>query len=280
MPLDPRVTLYRPDLAHDGLLGQVESARFVTGANYQVSAGVCPVRKEPFFGAEQLSQALHGDTVTVLEEIDGFGWGQMASDGYVGWFDMAALSSPVVPVTHRISALRTYVFSEPSIKSAPLFLVSLNATLAVEEREGRFVRAARAGWIVDRHCALLDDVAADPASVALRFLGSPYFWGGKESLGLDCSGLVQMSLMACGIACPRDSDMQRSVGIGVEVHDDLSGVQRNDIICWKGHVGIMLDGERLLHANAHHMETACEPLADAVARITPLSGPILTIRRP
>jgi len=280
MPLDPRVTLYRPDLAHDRLLGQVESTRFVAGTEYQVSAGVCPVRKEPFYGAEQLSQALHGETVTVLEEVDGFGWGQMTSDGYVGWFDIAALSAPTLPVTHRISALRTYVFSEPSIKSAPLFLVSLNATLAVEAREGRFLRAARAGWIVDRHCAALDAFESDPAGIALRYLGSPYFWGGKESLGLDCSGLVQMSLVACGIACPRDSDMQRSLGSAVEVRDDLSGLQRDDIICWKGHVGIMLDSEQLLHANAHHMETAIEPLAEAVARITPLSGPILTIRRP
>ena len=138
--------------------------RYVTGAAYPVSAGVAPIRAAPAGDAEQWSQALFGETFTVYDERDGFGWGQHGFDGYVGWTDMAALSAPVLPITHRVTALRTYVFSEPRIKSAPVFLLSRNALVSSEGEEGRFVKAARAGWVVKEHLAAPDVQAADPAA--------------------------------------------------------------------------------------------------------------------
>ena len=117
----------------------------------------------------------------------------------------------------------------------------------------------------------------DAAGVALRFLGAPYLWGGRESLGLDCSGLVQQALAACGKACPRDTDMQAGIGVAVAPGD----LARGDLVFWKGHVGMMLDAERMVHANGHHMATVVEPLAEAIARIEAAGyGPPTAYRRP
>lgn len=281
---DPRLHPYREDLAAAHLQGVIAAPRYVEGGGYQVSAAVAPLRERPDPVAEQETQLLFGETFTVYEERDGFAWGQAARDGYVGYIAMEALSAPVVAPTHRVIALRTYVFAEANLKTAPHFLLSLNALVTVEAREGRYAKLARTGWVGDVALAPLDEnFAEDWVAVAERFLGAPYFWGGKESLGLDCSGLIQSARHAAGLWCPRDSDMQRNT-LGEPLADPQSWqgrLQRGDIVCWKGHVGVMLDGERLLHANAHHMATAIEPLAAAEARIaaTP-TGPILAIKRP
>jgi hypothetical protein len=250
------------------------------GEDFQVTAGVACLRRTPEGDGRLETQALHGDTIRIYGERDGFGWGRMASDGYVGWVDMDALSFPVLPVTHRVSALRTYVFTDPDLKSAPRFLLSMNARVVGGRREGRFVECARAGWVVADHLGPLTP-DEDPASVAERFLHAPYQWGGKESLGLDCSGLVQMAWAAAGQWAPRDSDMQRaSLGTPLDISAGLPPLQRNDLVFWKGHVGLMLDAQRLIHANAHHMATAIEPLDHAIARIQAESGPVLAVRRP
>jgi cell wall-associated NlpC family hydrolase len=279
--LDPNLHPVRPDLAASRYRGVVAAKRFADPVTYKVTAGVCPVRKEPAGDGEQLSQALHGDYVDILEERDGFGWGQMLSDGYVGWFDMDALSAPVQSPTHRVIALRTYGYSGPSVKSAPHFLLSLNATVTVtDQTEGNLVFCGRSGWIAASHLAPIGTgFASDPVSVAEQFLHAPYQWGGRESLGLDCSGLVQIAHLARGIALPRDSYMQREVGEAVEIGADLSGLKRGDLVCWRGHVGLMVDGAHMIHANGYHAATVIEPLAEAVARIDAQYGPILTVRR-
>lgn len=278
---DPRLTPARPDLAAAHLQGQVTADRFVDGVVYQVTAGVAPIRRAPAGDAMQETQTLLGETFTVYEERDGFGWGQSGQDGYVGWVDMAALSAPVLTPTHRVNALRTYVFSEANLKSAPLFLASLNSKVTVTGSEGKFSACERAGWIYTDH---LDPLGAAPetdfVSVAERFLHAPYFWGGKESLGCDCSGLIQTALERCGIAALRDTDMmERSLGTPIAFSADLNALERGDLVFWKGHVGVMRDPHTLLHANAYHMAVASEPLAAAVARITPVAGPITSVRR-
>lgn len=281
LTLDPNLHPVRADLAAERYRGVVEADRFAAPAAYQVTAGVCPVRKEPVGDGEQLSQALHGDRVDIYEERDGFGWGQMLSDGYVGWFDMEALSAPVNAATHRVVALRTYGYSGPSVKAAPHFLLSMNATVTVTgETVGNLVSCGRSGWIAARHLAPVGTgFAADPVAVAEQFLGAPYQWGGRESLGLDCSGLVQTAHIACGIAMPRDSYMQREVGEAVDVGPDLKGLKRGDIVCWRGHVALMVDADRIIHANGYHAATVIEPLAGAVERIAAQYGALLTVRR-
>lgn len=269
MSLDPRDTLVRDGLAAAELEGVTAADRFVPTRAMQVSAFVAPIRRAPAPDAEQLDQLLFGETFEVLEEGGGFALGQATRDGYVGYVDLEALSSPVLAPTHRVTALRSYLFSEPDIKSPVLGLVSMNALVAVEAGEGRLAKVARGGWIAASHLAGVGSgFDTDWAGVAERFLGAPYLWGGRESLGLDCSGLVQQALYACGRACPRDTDQQRELGVEVALGD----LRRGDLVFWRGHVGIMLDGARLLHANAHHMAVAVEPLQKAIARISTSGG--------
>jgi cell wall-associated NlpC family hydrolase len=278
--LDPNLHPYRADLAAAKLKSQVASVRFVEPTSYQVTAGVAPLRAIGADDGEQLSQALHGEIIDIYEEKLGYGWGQMHSDGYVGWFDMAALSAPVLPVTRKVSALRTYVYSSPSAKAAPHFLLSLGALVCeTSDRENGFVFCERAGWVYEAHLTTLTDFVEDAVSVAMQFLEAPYQWGGVESLGLDCSGLVQTAYKASGVAMPRDSYMQREIGSEVVTDDNLSGLQRGDIVCWRGHVAIMINSSDIIHSNGFHLKVAREPLAFAASRIAAQYGPILTIRR-
>ncbi|MEO1040177.1 MAG: NlpC/P60 family protein [Pseudomonadota bacterium] len=260
------------------------AAEAVSGL-YQCTAGVAAIRRTPDDDGSLDSQLLCGETFEIEREESGWGYGRSQLDGYRGWVDMAALSAPALIPTHRVAALRTYVFSQADLKSAPRFLVSMNAKISAGVRNGRFIEAQRLGWVFEPHLSALGASEDDYVAVAERFVHAPYQWGGKESLGLDCSGLVQTALEAAGIRCPRDSGDQeawaRQNWTELEARDDVSGLQRGDLVFWPGHVGIMTDAETLLHANAHHMMTAAEPLARAARRIAFHHAPISGIfRRP
>lgn len=248
---------------------------------YQVTAGVAPVRNGPRPDAMQETQLLAGECFTLEREEAGFGFGASALGGYEGWVDMAALSAPALIPTHTVKALRTYVFSEPDLKSAPVCLISLNAKIAGGRRSGRYVEAQRMGWVFEPHLrAVGEEFEPDWVAVAERFLHTPYFWGGKESLGLDCSGLIQTAMEAAGLACPRDSGPQEAWAKAnwerVEPGEDFEGLKRGDLVFWPGHVGVMTSPETLLHANGHHMMTVAEPLSRTAMRIAhhhaPMSG--------
>jgi len=271
---DPRVTLARPDLAAVLLEGIVAAERYVQARTLQVATASAAIRKTADTNAEQWDQLLFGETFQVLEETGGWAYGQADRDGYVGWVSLACLTAEVLKPTHWVGVIRTYGFAEPSIRAPVRGMYSLNALVTVkDDSDERFVQLARGGYVTRHHLSPIGDhLAGDPAGVAERFVGAPYLWGGRESLGLDCSGLVQQALYACGRACPRDSDMQQALGAPLDVGDDLRGLKRNDLVFWKGHVGIMLDHDLLLHANAHHMATAIEPLAGAVTRIEAAGG--------
>ncbi len=260
---DPRVTLARADLADAALEGQVRAERFARTLPYRCAIPAAAIRSAPDAAAEQWDQLLFGEDFAVLETGRGWGWGQATRDGYVGYVRMADLAAGALPPTHRVSALRAYAFTSAHIKSAPVGLYSLNALVSVEGEEGRFLKAEGSGWFAREQLEPIGQFESDPAAVALTYLGAPYQWGGRESLGLDCSGLIQQALYACGRACPRDSDMQALLGEPVA----LKALARNDLVFWKGHVGIMLDAQRMLHANAFHMQVQIEPVAEAIARI-------------
>ncbi|MEH0197700.1 NlpC/P60 family protein [Caulobacter sp. CCNWLY153] len=262
--MDPRLTLARPDLADAALQGVVAAERYDAPKAWQVAVPAAALRKAPDADAEQWTQLLFGERFSVLDVKDGFAWGQGARDGYVGWVAQADLAPLGEPATHQVAVLRTYAFSEPNIKSRPEGLYSLGALVTVEAREGRFAKGAGTGWFIEAHLAPIGLASAvDPAEVAQGFLGAPYQWGGRESLGLDCSGLVQQALAATGQAVPRDTDMQFSFFQPIDEADR----RRGDLVFWKGHVAILLDRDTIVHANAHHMAVAIEPLAEAVARI-------------
>lgn len=263
MSHDPRVTLARPDLADRRLEGLVAAERYEASMTMACAVPTAAIRASASPDAEQWDQLLFGEVFRVLEVKDGYAWGQAARDGYVGFVEAASLAPAGEPPTHAVSAIRTYAFSRPDIKSRPEGLYSLNALVTIEAREGRFAKAAGTGWFVEEHLTPIGRGEADHVAVAERFLGAPYQWGGRESLGLDCSGLVQQALYACVRACPRDTDMQRTFFPEVAEGER----RRGDLVFWKGHVAVLLDAETILHANAHHMATVAEPLAEAIARI-------------
>jgi cell wall-associated NlpC family hydrolase len=273
---DPRITPARPDLAAKHLAGKVTAARFVAGEEREVIDAQVPLRAEPAPDAPLMTEALLGERVTVYEfDDEGWAWGQLADDGYVGWLPANALLPPRAAPTHKVTALRTLAFPGPSIKLPPVATPPLGAKLAVTREQDRFA-VSPIGFLPANHLAPLEHQETDFVAVAERFLGVPYLWGGKTNYGLDCSGLVQVALAACGVACPRDSDMQESAlgkPVGIET------ARRGDLVFWKGHVAIVRDDKTLLHANAFHMAVAIEPTAPAIARISAEGNELTRVKR-
>ena len=274
--IDPRLRPARGDVAAAHLRGEVEAERFVEGRRAQAICAAAGLYKDPSETAELQDQVLFGEGFRIYDEDDDWVWGQSEADDYVGYVRRRDLSDDVVEPDRRVTAIRTLLFSKPDLKSTPLGFLSLNTKIASGERRDGYVQEARGGWIVERHLAALDDVISDYVAVAEMYLGAPYLWGGKESLGLDCSGLVQMALERAGIRAPRDTDQQEA---SLRRDIDLGDLRRGDLVFWRGHVGFMIDPDRLLHANAFHMATAIEPLEAAVKRITPLEGPPRAFKR-
>ncbi len=279
--LDPRLTPARPDLAASHLRGQVEARSFVEPEPGWVIAPSVPLRREPRPDAPLDTEALRGEAVQVYERFEGWAWVQLGLDGYVGYLPDTALRTEAPAPTHRVSALRTFIYPGRSMKLPPLEALSIGARVAVTGAIDEFLILADGGYVIAAHLAPLDSAEPDFVAVAERFLHVPYLWGGKTSLGLDCSGLTQVSLAAAGIAAPRDTDLQEAaLGQPVAFDDSLSGLQRGDLIFWKGHVGIMLDPQTLLHATAYTMTVMKEPLREARDRIAAKSfGAITSIRR-
>jgi cell wall-associated NlpC family hydrolase len=281
MAHDPRITPARPDLAAKHLEGKVTAARFVEGEVREVVDPQAPVRRDPAPDAPLDTEALKGERVTVYEtDQEGWVWGQLHYDGYVGWLPAAALGTAGPAPTHKVAALRTLVFPGPDIKLPPLAALPLGARLTIIRSEQRFAMTTDGGYLPAGHLVPIDAAERDFVAVAERFLGAPYLWGGKTSLGLDCSGLVQVALTACGVACPRDSDMQeQALGAAVAAKADFTNLRRGDLIFWKRHVAIVRDPEMLVHANAFHMAVAIEPLAEAIARIRAGGSEVTSVKR-
>ncbi len=275
--LDPRINPFRPDVAARHLQGHVEAKRFVEGTRYQVVEPLTDLRGAPSHDARLSTQAIFGERVTIYETTEeGWAWGQLETDGYVGWLSANAIGPTGPSPTHKIFALRAFAFPAPDIKLPPIAALPMGATLAVARQDERFAVTA-IGWHIPS--ALLAPIKthhADFVSMAEHFLGAPYLWGGKTSLGLDCSGLVQVALQAAGIPCPRDSDMQE---LALGKLSSLASLRRGDIVFWKGHVAIARDSESLIHANAHHMMVAIEPATQAIARIAAAGSEITAVKR-
>ena len=263
MKHDPRITPWRDGIAARGLEGLMEAEVYLDTRTMACVTAAAAIRAAPDANAEQMDQLLFGERFEVLEEEGTWRLGQALRDGYVGYVQASDLKPIKTPVTHRVAAIRTYAFAEPSIKSRAIGPYSINALVSVEAVEGRLAMVSGAGWMTASHLAPIGTVEDDWASVAKQFLGAPYLWGGRESLGLDCSGLVQQALFACGRACPRDADQQEALGVAIAPGD----FARGDLVFWKGHVAIGLGNGQIIHANGHHMAVAIEPLAEAIARI-------------
>jgi cell wall-associated NlpC family hydrolase len=277
---DPRLTPARGDIAAKHLEGKVEAARFVEGETFEIADALAPLRQGPSADAEQATQALKGERVTIYDRnAEGWAWGQLEADGYVGWLPDAALARPAAPPTHKVTALRTFAFPGPSIKLPPAEALVMGSRVSITREDGIFA-VTREGWFVPKaHLASLDDHAPDFVVIAERFVGTPYLWGGKSCLGIDCSGLVQLALQATGKSCVRDSDMQQAqLGHALSA-EESKHLQRGDLIFWRGHVAIVRDANTVVHANAFHMATAIEGAQEAIARIGAGGSEVMAVKR-
>jgi cell wall-associated NlpC family hydrolase len=277
---DPRVTPARADLAAKALEGKVSARRYVEGRAMDVIAAQAPLRHEPRLDAPLDTEALCGERVTVYDSnAEGWAWGQLAADNYVGWLPASALAPPGPAPTHKVAVLRTFAFPGPSIKLTPTEALPLGARLAVSRIADRMAVTLAGAYVPAAHLKPIDENDSYFVAVAERFLGVPYLWGGKTALGLDCSGIVQVALTAAGIPCPRDSDMQEQALGAPVLSPEEEVLQRGDLIFWRDHVAIVRDSATLIHANAFHMAVAIEPPVEAIARIRAAGSEITGVRR-
>jgi cell wall-associated NlpC family hydrolase len=259
---DPRTTPSNGRVAHISLEGQVEAERFVAGRWMMVHQPMVNITDAP--RGNRISQLLFGERFLMLETTDGFAFGMAERDNYVGYILSGALTG-AEDATHWVTAPATHLYPKPDVKAPPDVALFFGSQVKVADKRDGFLRIQTGHHIPQQHLTPIKGRFADPVGIADMFLGTPYLWGGTSRWGMDCSGLVQTALLACGIPCPRDSDQQEAA-LGVALDADAA-LERGDLVFWRGHVGIMADDETLLHANAHHMAVAYEPLTEAVARI-------------
>lgn len=262
MDYDKRIFAYRDDIANIELKDKVNSQEFLKGEKYQVAIGISPLFVIPDATSQLVSQLLYGEYFYVFEIKDGWAWGQSAKDGYVGYCSINNLTPDLYKTTHHVSALSTHIYPEPNLKSQPVDMLHMMSDVSVinEKQTDGFIPLADGNWIYGTHIA--KDFGKEPVSEALKFLYTPYLWGGKSNAGIDCSGLIQIAYASVGIAVPRDADMQEAeLGISLKENEVP---ENGDLAFFPGHVGIMLDDMHLLHANAHHMRVSIDPLKDVI----------------
>lgn len=286
-PADRRVLKSNGRVADSALQGQVTAERFVDPVRHRVITEVTPIQTAAEDGARD-RELVFGEAFMVLEHRDDHAFGYAERDGFVGYIHQDDLSPAQLTPTHRVIA-PSYWFLTPSLKEkspgVPLSIGSLLPVRATHHDHCDWAEVSLpdeqgALWGVHvpmPHLAPLSDRPTDIVAEAERYLGVPYLWGGNSSFGIDCSGLVQAACLACGIACPGDSD-QQAASLGRELAEDDT-LQRGDLIFWKGHVALIVGDGRILHANARDMSVAYEDLQTALARIEAAEGPVTTRRR-
>lgn len=279
---DRRLNAYRADLAEEALRGTVAAERYVNGTPARIVTPVAALRARPDDTAGIDTELLFGESVRVLDRADGWAWVKSDFDDYVGYLPDTALDAAGADATHVVAVPRTFAYSGPDLKTPAAFALSIGSRLTVsdetEMRGTRYLTLEGGQSVVAAHCLPIGQKASDDyVAVAARFLETPYLWGGRSGFGLDCSALVQLSMMMTGLGAPRDSDMQ-AAGLGTPIERDA--LRRGDLVFWKGHVAIMEDEKTILHANGHTMSVAREGLDAAIERIGWLYQQPTGYRRP
>jgi hypothetical protein len=270
--MDRRLTLANERVAHVALQGQVAAPAYADVAPFEIAVPIVDLLRAPEGPRER--QLLLGDGFEVIERREGFAFGRATKDGYCGYIPESSLCDPT-KVSHWVAAPASHLYSEPRAQALQSVGISFGSRLRVLGQTGEFAQTPH-GFVPVGHLQPLGKWYNDPVEVAGLFLGTPYLWGGNGHSGLDCSGLVQLSLLACGLACPGDSDLQQALGVEVPEGAEL---RRGDLIFWKGHVALMVDAEIMIHATGAFMATVVEPAAEAIARILDKTGNQVAARR-
>lgn len=259
---DPRLTPFSGQVAHEALRGQIDAPAYTAGEMMRLRAPVTDLLRRP--GGPRDRQLLRGARVCVIDLQGECAYVRAEADGYCGWIVQSALDQDH-PVTHRVASVSTHLYQRPDLKSPDHATLSLNSLLRITDHADGFLRCDDGLWLPEQHLAPIDQPTDDPVTVAEMLLHVPYLWGGNSAAGLDCSALVQLALQACALPCPGDSDMQQAA-LGTALPADTPA-ERGDLLFWRGHVAWVSAPDLILHANAHSMTVAYEPLHEAVARI-------------
>lgn len=279
--LDPRLNAFRSDLADARLKGRADAARLVEGNPARIVVPVANIRRKPDSAAGLDTQMLLGETLRVFDMRDGWAWVQSDRDGYVGYVNVGSLGEIGPEPTHIVSAPRTFIYPGADLRFPYVDALSMgsavNVTGEAETRGTRYLLLESGQALIASHLKPIADPAQDYVALAETLLNTPYLWGGKSGFGIDCSGVVQLSLRLCGKDAQRDTYMQeQTLGQPIGAAD----LRRGDLVFWKGHVAIMTDAETMIHANGHTMLVSHERLDDAIARIGYLYGQPTSYRRP
>lgn len=274
---DKRTTPIRGDLADIKLAGKLFAPHYAVPLLRSCVESSVVMHEEADGDSTPISELLMGEDFALLDVSGKWAWGYSLHDDYLGYVQLSTLGDQV-KTTHVVDGPGALVFSAPKVRAPVNKRLPMGARLVCGELSecGRFL-ATEGGFVHIRHVSAIGEVEGSHADLAEKLLGTPYGWGARSGNAIDCSGLVQMTLGLKGIACPRDSDLQEAA-IG-DALDDKAKLQRGDLVFFPGHVGIMADGENIIHANTHWMKVVNEPLADVAARFADEPGGPITVRK-
>ncbi|WP_455475990.1 C40 family peptidase [Bartonella sp. B17] len=279
---DPRLCAFRSDLADQHLEKETVAQRFVQGKRKRINVPVAELFKENNKKSERQTECLLGEELLIFEQKELLSWGQSLKDGYVGYIDTTVLCTSTIEQTHIVSVPRTFQYLQADLRGSVEYALSIGSKVTVvdeiEVRGTKYSILENGRAIVSHHLSPIGCVYEDYVTVAEALIHTPYLWGGVSGFGIDCSGLVQLSMMLAGKMVLRDADMQEKT-IGKELTDN-DKLQRGDLIFWKDHVAIMIDHENIIHANGFSLDVMVELLEDAVVRIAKKDGYPIAKRRP